>query len=184
MVFLAELLGDKAVYTISGLATQYRPLPVLCGIFVAFAGKMAAAVLIGQFIIKLPASFVAMTSAATFFVMCLVLWFEESKGGSQGHRGPLLERSNATVALISFAAIFFSEWGDVGQITTAALTASYKVPLTIWLAATLAMLTKGLLAMTLGVGLRKQIPQRLLRYGSACLFLVMAVVSALRTTNQ
>jgi len=38
-----------------------------------------------------------------------------------------------------------SEWGDVGQITAAALTAKYHRPLVVWLGAVGAMVTKGAL---------------------------------------
>jgi putative Ca2+/H+ antiporter (TMEM165/GDT1 family) len=83
--------------------------------------------------------------------------------------------------LIAFAAIFFSEWGDVGQVTAATLTARYQMPLIVWLGASAALLTKGLLAVTLGRGLRRHIPGHVLRPVSAALCLLMGVVSAAAT---
>ncbi len=80
--------------------------------------------------------------------------------------------------MITFAVIFFSEWGDVGQITAATLTARYQLPLMVWLGGTLALITKGLLALTLGQGLRKYVPQHILRPVSAGLCLLMGIVSA------
>jgi len=48
MVFVAELIGDKLLYTISVLTTRYRPLPMFCGIVVAFMAKTLAAVLLAK----------------------------------------------------------------------------------------------------------------------------------------
>ncbi|MDT5062470.1 MAG: Ca2+/H+ antiporter, family [Acidobacteriota bacterium] len=175
-VFLAELLGDKTIYTISSLAMRFRTLYVFCGFTVAFMAKMLVAVLLGQVIAKLPTYLVAITSTATFFVTALVIWFKKKDEGSTG---PEHDNYFSKAALITFAAIFFSEWGDVGQITAATLTARYQAPLVVWLGATLALVTKGLLALTLGRSLRKRIPQHWLRPISVSLCLIMGVVSAI-----
>jgi putative Ca2+/H+ antiporter (TMEM165/GDT1 family) len=174
-VFLAELLGDKTIYTISSLAMRFRPLYVFCGFTVAFMAKMLVAVLLGQVIAELPPYLVAIMSTTTFFVTALVIWFKKKDEG-----GVRREHDNyfSKAALITFAAIFFSEWGDVGQITAATLTARYRAPLVVWLGATLALVTKGLLALTLGRSLRKRIPQHWLRPVSVSLCLVMGVISA------
>jgi putative Ca2+/H+ antiporter (TMEM165/GDT1 family) len=177
-VLVAELVGDKSVYTISSLATRFRPLYVFCGLAVAFMLKMLVAVLLGQVIATLPASLVGAVSAVTFFVTALVIWSKKGEAASTRAEG---DRPYTGGALISFAAVFFSEWGDVGQITAATLTARYQMPLIVWLGATAALLTKGLLAVTLGRGLRRHIPGRVLRPVSAALCLLMGVVSAVAT---
>ncbi|MCA1592624.1 MAG: TMEM165/GDT1 family protein [Acidobacteria bacterium] len=175
-VFLSELLGDKSIYTISSLAMRFRPLYVFSGFTVAFMAKMLIAVLLGQVIAELPASLVTITSAVTFFVAALVIWFKRKDDGSVRREH---DEHFSRAALITFAAIFFSEWGDIGQITAATLTARYQMPLLVWLAATSALITKGLLAMTLGRGLRRRVPQRILRPVSASLCLIMGVVSVI-----
>lgn len=176
-VFFAELLGDKSIYTISSLSTRFRSLHVFCGITTAFMGKMLAAVLIGRAIAELPQALVAGTSATTFFATALVVFFKKPKGQAvaRPHSGPWSQ-----AAMISFAAVFFSEWADVGQITAATLSARYQAPLVVWVGATCALITKGALAMTLGVGLRKRVPQNGLRYGVLAMCLVMGVLSALK----
>jgi putative Ca2+/H+ antiporter (TMEM165/GDT1 family) len=109
-------------------------------------------------------------------VTALVIWFrKKDEGGNLGERDNYFSKA----ALITFAAIFFSEWGDVGQITAATLTARYQLPLLVWLGATLALITKGLLALTLGRSLRRRIPQHWLRPVSVSLCLIMGVVSAI-----
>jgi hypothetical protein len=56
------------------------------------------------------------------------------------------DRGTPKGALVSFAAIFFSEWGDVGQITAATMAARFGDPLLVWVGAVAAMVTKGALA--------------------------------------
>ena len=58
-VFVAEIVGDKLLYTTGVLATRYRTLPIMVGMAFAFMIKMAVAVLFGEFVSKLPAWLVA-----------------------------------------------------------------------------------------------------------------------------
>jgi putative Ca2+/H+ antiporter (TMEM165/GDT1 family) len=160
---------------------RFRPFYVFSGFTVAFMLKMFVAVLFGQVIAKLPASLVVATSTATFFITALVIWFKKEDAGAVQHQD---DNHFSRAALITFTAISLSEWGDIGQITAATLTARYQVPLVIWLGATLALMTKGLLALTLGFGLRKHIPQRILRPISAGLCLIMGIVSAIEPMLQ
>ncbi|MEJ7714130.1 MAG: TMEM165/GDT1 family protein [Pyrinomonadaceae bacterium] len=139
MVLLAELLGDKTLYAVSTLASRYHPVSIFCGITVAFMGKMLVAVLIGQAITELPGALVTGMSAGTFFLMALFIWLKKPK--QQVEEREQQARWSKGV-LISFAAIFFTEWGDIGQLTAATLAARYQHSFIIWLAATLAMVTK------------------------------------------
>ena len=173
-ILLSELMGDKSIYTISSLTMRFHPLYVFCGFTAAFMVKMLVPVLLGQVIAELPSSVVAITSSATFFLTALVIW--RKRGGERPTTPP--ENYFSRVALITFAAIMFSEWGDAGQMMTATLAARYRVPLVVWLGATLALMTKGLLALTLGRGLRRHVPLRMLRPLSASLCAIMGVISA------
>jgi putative Ca2+/H+ antiporter (TMEM165/GDT1 family) len=81
--------------------------------------------------------------------------------------------------LLAFAAILFSEWGDVGQIMAATLTMRYRLPFIVWLGATLALISKGLLALAVGGGLCKRIPLAALRPVCVSLCVIMGIVSAI-----
>jgi putative Ca2+/H+ antiporter (TMEM165/GDT1 family) len=85
--------------------------------------------------------------------------------------------------MISFAAIFFSEWGDVGQITAATLSAKYHAALIVWLGAVSAMITKGAMATFLGAGIRRWIHDRVsptvVRYVGVSLLLVLGALSVI-----
>jgi putative Ca2+/H+ antiporter (TMEM165/GDT1 family) len=174
-IFVSELIGDKNIYTISSLATRFGPLQVCCGFTAAFAIKTLVAILLGSVIAELPTSVVATTSTVTFFLTALVIWFKRSSN-------PATEREYKShvpkAILIPFAAILFSEWGDIGQIMAATLTARYQAPVVIFLAATLALATKGLLALAVGLSLRRRVPISILRPVSVTLCVVLGVVSA------
>jgi putative Ca2+/H+ antiporter (TMEM165/GDT1 family) len=176
-IFLAELVGDKNLYTISSLTVRFQMMPVMCGIALAFSGKMLAAVLLGRAIAELPSALVTGMSAATFFATGLIIWMKRPEGEPRKEEGA--QRWSRAVP-VAFAAIFFSEWGDVGQIATATLAARYHAPLMVWLGATLALMTKGVLALTLGAGLCKRLPRNVLRYGALGLCLMMGILSLLR----
>jgi Ca2+/H+ antiporter, TMEM165/GDT1 family len=176
-VFSSELIGDKLLYSIGILGARYRRAPVLCGVGLAFMAKMAAAVLLGNMVAHMPAHLVAVLSAATFFTMGLVLWFKAPERASIE-----CERSAGwlRVASVSFAMVFFSEWGDMGQVTAAALATRYGIPYAVWVGGTFAMMTKAVLAMTMGAGLRNRVPERILRYCGVCLMLSLGVLALFR----
>lgn len=168
-VLAVELIGDKTIYTVASLATRYEFASVYAGISVAFAGKVLVAVLLGQVLTGLPRQVISAVSAATFFATAVLLWKERSEPGSSPDNWAAPWPDGFT---ISFLAIFLSEWADVGQISTAALAAQYRMPLPVCVGATAALMTKGLLALTLGKQLRRHIPTRVLRMaavGSCCI---------------
>ena len=176
-IFLTEMLGDKALFTISALVTRFRPLPVFCGVVLAFMGKMLAAVLLGHAIAALPPTLVAATSATTFLITAVVIWFKKTEYATV-ELAPV--RVWPKALLTAFAAIFFSEWADAGQLAAAMLTAQSRAPLTIWLGGTLALAVKGALALVFGVGLRRHLPRNALRYGAFACCLLMGILSALK----
>jgi len=177
IVLGAEIVGDKTLYTIGTLATRYRLLPVFVGSSVAFMLKMLAAVLLGREISELPRWLVASVSAITFFAMALVIWL-----GKPEERRPFAtdSRSWIKIGFVSFASIFFSEWGDVGQIATATLAARYQLWFVVWVGAVLAMMTKGTLAMTIGLGLRNRISVKVLRYVTSAICVTLGILAAFR----
>jgi putative Ca2+/H+ antiporter (TMEM165/GDT1 family) len=142
----------------------------------AFMAKMGVAVLIGEAISKLPRLLVAAITAASFVGVAVALWRKDDQ-----YRHERDEHKAHKAAMISFAAIFFSEWGDVGQVTAAAMAAKYHVALIVWLGAVAAMITKGSLAAFLGAGIRRWIHDRVspsvVRYVGVGLLLVLGSLS-------
>ena len=178
IVFLAEIVGDKLLYTTGVLASRYRTLPIMLGMAAAFMAKMGVAVLVGEAISKLPRALVASITAISFLGVAFALWrktdrYREEKDKHRAHKA----------AMVSFAAIFFSEWGDVGQVTAATLAAKYEPAIIVWLGAVAAMVTKGSLAAFLGAGIRRWIHDRVspnvVRYVAVSLLLVLGFLSVI-----
>jgi putative Ca2+/H+ antiporter (TMEM165/GDT1 family) len=177
-VFVAEIVGDKLLYTTGILAARYRTLPIMLGMAIAFMAKMGVAVLVGDAISKLPRPLVATITALSFLGVAVALWRKSDRPTEtkEKHRA-------SKAAAVSFAAIFLSEWGDVGQITAAALAAKYHRPFVVWLGAVGAMVTKGALAAFLGSGIRRWLRARVatevVRYAAVSLLLVLGMLSVL-----
>lgn len=179
-VFLAEIVGDKLMYTTGILATRYRPMPIMLGMTAAFTAKMAVAVAVGDAIARLPRPLVAGVTALSFVALAVMLWRKPMKSGA-----PKSSDAAAKGAIVAFAAIFCSEWGDVGQITAATMAARFGSPVVVGLGAVGAMVTKGILAAYVGAGVRRWVRNRvtpsLVRAGSVSLLLVLGAMAVLET---
>jgi Ca2+/H+ antiporter, TMEM165/GDT1 family len=174
-VFVAELVGDKSIYTVSSLALRFRRFIVFGAMVVAFAAKMFTAVLLGRVIVRFNSHWTDLVSACAFFLSAMLIWFGEDEALTSKSA---VDSSWSRAAVISFGSLFFTEWGDPGQISAAALTLKSHSPFAIWIGGTLAMVTKGILAMTLGVKLRDRLPQRVLRTlatASCCVLGALAI---------
>lgn len=179
-VFVAEIVGDKLLYTTGVLATRYRTVPIMVGMLVAFMAKMAVAVAVGDAISKLPPLLVAALTSASFIGVAIALWRKPVERAS-----PQKDHRASRSAMVSFATIFFSEWGDVGQITAATMAARFGAPMLVWVGAVAAMATKGALAASIGAGVRQwiieRVPPKVVRYAGVSALLVLGLLSVLET---
>ena len=176
-VLVAELVGDKTLYTLGTLATRFRAGPILAGASLAFGLKMLAAVLLGRLLAELPGAVVAGFSGATFFSMALAIWLKKPKAAPEVEGSP--PRWSRAV-IVSFAAIFFPEWGDAGQLTAAMFVAQHRAPALVWAGAMMAMVTKGILAVVLGVGLRRYVPRHVVRWVTVVSCVAMGLLALFR----
>lgn len=101
-VFVAEIAGDKLLYTTGVLATRYRTVPIMVGMLLAFMAKMAVAVAVGSAISKLPRALVAVLTGLSFAGVAITIWRKPS-----GPAAAEKDSRSARAAALSFAAIFF-----------------------------------------------------------------------------
>jgi putative Ca2+/H+ antiporter (TMEM165/GDT1 family) len=172
-VFVAELVGDKSIYSIASLSLRFRAGVVFTGITVAFAFKMLAAVLLVRLLIRLH-FWTDFLSAVAFFFSAFFLWIREpdsiqepNSANSSWWRG----------VMACFLTLFLTEWGDPSQIALAALSTKFHSLLGPWLGGTLGMAAKGVLAMALGVKLRDRLPLNSLRVIASASFLVLGILA-------
>jgi len=190
-VFVAEIVGDKLLYTSGVLATRYPWASVLTGMTAAFMAKMAVAVAVGATIAEfLPTWLIALLTAVSFIGVAIAMWRkpdvrEPKEKDTRVMRG----------AGVAFLTIFLSEWGDKGMITAGALSATWvaaaagkgvtttSAATVVWIAAVLAMATKGGLAVTLGHGIRTWIATRVqpryVRYASVAAIIILGLLAVL-----
>jgi putative Ca2+/H+ antiporter (TMEM165/GDT1 family) len=174
-VLLVEVAGDRSFYTTGTLASRFGALPILSGVAVAFMLKMLVAVTFGHALLLLPEPVVRAVSVATLLAAAVALWREGREEEKQEESAPpRTGRMHPT--LVAFGAIFFTEWADPGQLAAAAFSARYAAPLTVWAAASAALLTKGVVAVTLGRGLQRVVPGSFLRRCSVGMLLGMALL--------
>jgi len=192
-VFIAEIVGDKLLYTTGVLATRYRPAAIVSGMAAAFMLKMAVAVLVGEAIAHLPRALVAAVTAASFAGVIVAVWRKPDVRKPKEKDTRILQG-----AAVAFATIFFSEWGDVGMVMAGTMAAKYvwtaragagpglvEMGLIVWLGAVWAMITKGGLAVTLGASVRRSIAERVnprvVRYVAVVALVVLGTLSVLET---
>jgi putative Ca2+/H+ antiporter (TMEM165/GDT1 family) len=159
-VLTAELVGDKTLYTIASLAARFPRAPVFVALSAAFMGKMLAAILFGKILLRVVGHWTSIISAVGFFACALFIWLKKPERDDDDAVG---KPRWARVAAVSFGALFFTEWFDTGQVAAAALAANTQALWTVWLGGTLALLTKGTMAMILGAKLGAKVPHRLMR---------------------
>src|SRR5436190_15087788 len=164
-VFLAEIVGDKLLYTSGVLATRYHWGGIVTGMAFAFMAKMAVAVAVGAAIGKLlPPWLVALVTALSFVAVAVAMWRKPDVRTPKEKDASILKGAAA-----AFTTIFLSEWGDKGMISAGAWAATWvasadtlqmtrgQISSVVWLGAVAAMVTKGSLAVTLGHAARQWI---------------------------
>ena len=113
-----------------------------------------------------------------FLWVAYTVWHKHGGPSEAAHRPQV----GSSGALVSFVAILFSEWGDVGQVTAATMAARFASPSAVWLGAVCAMATKGVLAAWLGAGVKRwvrdRVSPRMVRYGSVTLLLLLGALAA------
>ena len=181
VIFPAEL-PDKSMFASLVLGTRFRPLPVFIGVAAAFAVHVVIAVSIGSVFSLLPERLVLFVVAALFAGGSALLLLgkdeeeAEEEGTAEASRA-VADQRPVRVALASFGVVFLGEWGDITQITTANLAARYRDPVSVGVGAVLALWSVAALALTVGRGLLRRIPTRLVRRLTGVVLAVLAVLS-------
>jgi len=191
-VFLAEIVGDKLLYTSGVLATRYSWGGVLTGMALAFMAKMSVAVVVGAAIGDwLPKWVVASLTALSFVGVAIAMWRKPDVRVPKEKDERILKGAS-----VAFLTIFLSEWGDKGMLSAGAWAATWvtaaetnhtmstrEAALIVWAAAVLAMVTKGGLAVTLGHGIRNWIATRVspryVRYAAVAAIVVLGFLSVM-----
>jgi len=179
LVMLLAELPDKTLVATLVLSTRYRPLPVLAGVSAAFFLQCLIAVTAGQLLSLLPERAV-LAVVAVLFTAGAVILFSASRKGSEhpADVGATDPNSAPRIAATSFGVLFAAEWGDASQLATAALTARYAEPVSVFLGSFAALVAVAAIAVILGRVVLRVIPLVWIQRGAAALFATLAVAAA------
>jgi putative Ca2+/H+ antiporter (TMEM165/GDT1 family) len=190
--------GEKVQIIIAGLSTKYRPVPVVAGAGVAFAGWTALEVAFGEALQgALPAVYLDAITAGLFVLFALLLVRAGrgvgSAAGAEGEAvadGGTGSYADGRLAGLdahlpdgaegffpAFSASAFGEFGDKTQLVTIGLAAQYGAHPAIWLGEMLVIIPMSLLtAFVFDRGARRLTDEhrRWLFFGSALLFVAFA----------
>jgi Ca2+/H+ antiporter, TMEM165/GDT1 family len=176
LVFVVEL-PDKTMIATLILSSRYRPLPVLAGVGAAFALQMGIAVSIGGALSLLPEKVTLGIVAALFAVGAVLLLRESLRDEDEAPKETPATTSAARIALISFGVLVIAEFGDGSQLATAAMSARYGTPLSVFLGAWLAEMAVCTIAVLAGRALLKVIPVHWVQRVAALIFTAFALLA-------
>src|SRR5450432_3078734 len=174
VIFIAEL-PDKTAVAALVLATRHRPLPVFAGTALALVVQSLVAVVAGGLLSLLPARPVHIGAGLVFLVSAVFMWRRNDEEDDDSANDPAEPEGFKRAFLKSFLVVFIAEWGDLTQLGTAALAARYRAPLTVFLAATVALCLVAALAVFLGNRLSAVIHPRHTQRVAAVVFVLLGV---------
>ncbi|HTC20691.1 MAG TPA: TMEM165/GDT1 family protein [bacterium] len=173
LIFLAEL-PDKTAVAIVILASRHHPMAVFTGVSLAFVVQNTVAVLCGSVLSLLPPHIVHVGSGILFLVFAFLMWFRRGEKEEEAHlqaKGDFWK-----IAWTSFVVIFIAEWGDLTQLAAATLVAKTHRPLTIFIAATLALWSTTALGVWVGHHAKKALNPALLQKIAAVAFGIVGIL--------
>ncbi len=172
VIFVAEL-GDKSQLMAMTFALRYRWWVVIGGITVATTVVHLVSVAVGHSLgAALPTTLISILGGIAF--IGFAAWTlrgdslsddEQSKAGRVG-----------TSAFLAVASAFFlAELGDKTMLATITLAADNDW-VGVWIGSTIGMVAADALAIIVGAVLGKHLPERIIQWGAATLFLVFGVM--------
>jgi len=179
LIFLAEIPDKTAVATLV-LATRRNPFAIFIGVAAAFVIQSVVAVAFGSAFRYFPRGDVRLAAGGLFLIFAFAMWFRKEEGEEEKKALKEEGASFRKTIISAFVIIFLAEWGDLTQLATVALEAKYQKPLTILVAAILALWCVTALAVLAGNRLRRVINPALLQKIAAVAFAIVGLIILLR----
>jgi len=177
-VFLGEM-GDKSQLMALTFATKYRMRTVILGLVIAIGALIGLSVGVGAAVGNLlPTDWIRLAAAVMF--IGFGLWGLKPEKDGDEHDGPIKERRTGLLTIVT--AMFLAEFGDKTMLIAMGMGSSYN-PWGVWIGGTAGMLAADLLAVFAGAWIAKRIPEKVVRYVSSGLFLVIGVLLAIEAVT-
>ena len=172
VIFIAEL-GDKSQLMAMTFATRFRARTVLLGITVATALVHLVSVGLGAVLgVALPTRAISIVAGLAFLGFAAwTLRGDELDDDEQAKA----RRAGGSALLAVGTAFFLAELGDKTMLATITLATDHGW-LGTWAGSTLGMVAADALAIGVGLVLGKRLPERVIKYGAAALFVLFGVL--------
>ncbi len=173
-IILPAELPDKTVLACLVMGSRYRPGFVFAGAAAAFAAHVALAVAAGGLLGLLPHRPLQVIVSVCFVVGAVLLLRQRRAAGEPAPAAGGGRTGFLPVAGTSFAVILAAEFGDLTQIVTANLAATYDDPVAVGIGSALALWAAAGLAIAGGRSLLRVIPVSWLSRAAAVVMLALA----------
>ena len=182
IVFVAEL-GDKTQLAAAGLATRFRPAPVVASMCAGYIVVSTISALIGGAAGNaLPTHEINLAAGILFIVVgAFGVWSagrtDDSAAAHSSHDGESERKgrfATLSVAATVASAIILAELGDKTMLATIALAARSDA-LMVWIGATLGISAAGLLAVALGRVLARKLASAVIRRVGGLIFVAAGI---------
>lgn len=170
LIVVAEM-GDKTQFLAMSFATKNNAYKVLFAILLATLANFSITVAIGQLITTVvPIDIISLAASISF--IGFGLWTLRGEKSKEENK----KASRFGIVGTVFVAFFIAEFGDKTQLTTISLAAQYQNAPSVLIGATLGMLVADGIGIAVGVVLGKHIPERIIKWVSAIIFVVFGLV--------
>lgn len=163
-VFLSEM-GDKTQIVSFSFGSNYDIKVVLLGIFIGVAALMALTVALGTAAASLLPKFWINVVSGLLFI-AFGIW--ALKPHEEGEEKTLGEKYGPLVAVM--VTFFIAELGDKTVLASMAMASQYHAYFPVWAGSTAGMFLADLIAVVCGRMLGKQLPEKVVRWVSAAIF--------------
>lgn len=177
VIILPAELPDKTMLACVVMGSRYRPAFVFAGVAAAFAVHAALAAAVGSLLGLLPHRPLQAVVGVLFAVGAVVLLRHRPDDSGEPAGAKAARAGFLPVAGTGFVVVLAAEFGDLTQIITANLAATYHDPVAVGIGSALALWVAAGLAIAGGRGLLRLIPVTWLSRIAALVMLGLAGVS-------
>ena len=168
-VVLAEM-GDKTQLLAMAFASRFRWQTVMWGVFVATAANHLMAAAAGSYLtVIVPLESIRIAAAVSFILFGL--W--TIRGDTLSGEDQRYQFSPFWTVTVAF---FMAEMGDKTQLATISLAVEYQAIFTVWMGTTLGMMVSNAFGIVVGIVMGKKIPERIIKWGAALIFIGFGAV--------
>ena len=167
-VFVAEM-GDKTQLVALAFATRYKTSTVLLGVFLATFAVHLISVALGEAVsLALPIFWIKLLAGASFIFFGL--W--TLRGDKLDDEEEMVKKSTLGPLLTVATTFFLAELGDKTMLATITIASEQKNFIPVWIGSTIGMVLADGLAVIVGKVMGKKLPENLIKYVGATIFLI------------